>query len=91
MVPICLPYVDEKTLDAIASGWGSTGYGEEVTKELMTVQLNIFKEDECKKVYPLSGKTRNGISYDSKICAGSYTKQKDTCGGDSGFYSFYFF
>lgn len=79
VVPICLPYHDEKSDEAIATGWGSTGFGDGLTKKLMKVQLNIFKEKECQDQYPVHGKVKRLIDYDSKVCAGSYTENKDTC------------
>lgn len=79
MAPICLPYHNEKSNEAIASGWGSTGYGEGLTDKLMKVQLNIFREKECQDKFPVVGKITEPIKYDSKICAGSYGQSKDTC------------
>ena len=79
VAPICLPYINEMTKNAIATGWGSTGFGESITQNLMAVQLQIFKEEECQRSFVLDGVTKNGISYDSKICAGSYERRLDTC------------
>ena len=79
VVPICLPYVDEKTREAIATGWGSTGFGDGLTEKLMKIQLSIFKEPECQNMFPIKGKIKKAVDYETKICAGSYTQNKDTC------------
>lgn len=50
--------------------------------------MSIFKESECQAKYTIHGKIKNAIDYESKVCAGSYTEMKDTCGGDSGLFAF---
>ena len=79
VVPICLPYMDEKSNEAIATGWGSTGYGDGLTEKQMKVQLNIFRERECQDKFPVDGRVSKPVDYETKICAGSYTQKKDTC------------
>lgn len=79
VVPICLPYFDEKPDKAIATGYGSTGYIRGLTDKLMKVRLNIFKEIECQDRFPVGEQIKDPISYDSKVCAGSFTQGKDTC------------
>lgn len=78
--------MDESHEKAIATGWGHLAFGEALSNVLMKVTLNIFNETDCKAKYELSGKTKNGIDYETKICAGSYEEQKDTCSGDSGIF-----
>lgn len=82
--PICLPHLDEITKSATATGWGQLGAFDHQSKVLLKVNLDIFNQSSCQKSYDKSGKTANGIDYVTKICAGSYEKMKDTCGGDSG-------
>lgn len=82
--PICLPCFDEVVERAVVTGWGSTGFGEELTKALMKVTLSIFNQTDCQSKFPRTGVTKNGIDEDTKICAGSYIKIADSCGGDSG-------
>ena len=79
VVPICLAYIDEESNEAIATGWGTTGFQDNLTEKLMKVQLNIFKEKECQDKYPVDGLIIKPIDYVSKMCAGSYTQNKDTC------------
>lgn len=43
----------------------------------MKVDLEIFLNDECKKMNPI-------VDNDMIICAGHRNALKDTCGGDSG-------
>ena len=76
--------MDEKTENAIASGWESEGYGTDLTTNLMEVRLGIMNNTYCNSMHSRGGLTINGLNGTSMVCAGSFTKQKDTCGGDSG-------
>ncbi|XP_078037748.1 venom serine protease 34 [Augochlora pura] len=76
--PACLPF--EHGDDSFggelvqALGWGSTEYGGEPSTTLQKVTLNVETNLQCRKSYP--DVTKN------EIC--TYTKDKDTCGMDSG-------
>ena len=84
--PICLPQFNENVENAVVTGWGTTGFGEELSKDLLKVTLEIFDQDECQSKYERTGLTKNGIDKETKICAGSHSEEKDSCGGDSGKY-----
>ena len=76
--PICLPQIDEETQSAIATGWGALEAYDATSKVLMKVTLDIFNHTDCNQ------KFEKDIDYETQVCAGSYEKRKDTCGGDSG-------
>lgn len=82
--PICLPQLDEQTNSAIATGWGQIGFGLGQSVSLRKVSLDIFNQTDCQSKFDRTGKTRNGIDYATKICAGSYRVSRDSCNGDSG-------
>ena len=84
--PICLPHINEEVDNAVVTGWGTTGFGEGLSKNLMKVTLKIFNQTDCQSKYSQTGPTKNGIDEATKICAGSYIENKDSCGGDSGMY-----
>ena len=70
---------------AIASGWGRTGYYEDVSESVMKVVIEYFDQPTCEDTYKYSGKLASGsIDWDRMICAGSTNKTGDTCNGDSG-------
>ncbi|XP_074025717.1 venom protease [Leptinotarsa decemlineata] len=80
MIPNVLP---------IASGWGIMEETGNPTDSLMKVTLEIFPHKDCDKSYErIRNETfsvlNKGIVDDWMICAGSTTKIKDTCRGDSG-------
>ncbi|KRT82162.1 Trypsin, partial [Oryctes borbonicus] len=83
--PACL--YTNKTLDfkrALVTGWGKT---EEhvVSDHLLKAVVDIFPQQNCNERYKsLPQVFPNGVNYDIEVCAGSYTSNKDTCGGDSG-------
>lgn len=82
--PICLPHIEEQTNSAIATGWGQLGFARQQSVSLRKVMLDIFNQTDCQNKFDLSGKTINGIDYATKVCAGSYKSERDTCNGDSG-------
>lgn len=86
VIPICLPQSSELTTRrVIASGWGRTGFAEDVSEHLMKVTIEYFDQSRCCEVYcddeKLDGK---GINWSKMVCAGSTNKTGDTCNGDSG-------
>lgn len=86
VIPLCLPQTDAfTTKKAIASGWGRTGFAEDVSEALMKVTVEYFDQQKCDEIYEdedkLDGK---GINWSKMVCAGSTNKTGDTCSGDSG-------
>ncbi|XP_075393989.1 kallikrein-1-like [Tenrec ecaudatus] len=77
--PAALPSEDPKVgSTCLASGWGATN--PEATKnssELLCVDLKVFSNDVCAKVYP-----ENIIP--TMLCAGQLDGTRSTCSGDSG-------
>lgn len=84
VVPICLPYEDEITETAIASGWNKQQYGGNNDRFLKKYDLDVYSQEYCQEKYLLEGKTKNGIDYETKICAGTKFGGKLACGGDTG-------
>ena len=83
--PACLPVNNKEPELAVGTGWGITEFGGELSTKLKKITMEIFTQDECQKSYSSTGKTRNGIDYESNICAGSHTLEGiDMCAGDSG-------
>lgn len=86
MVPICLPEKENLTTKkAIASGFGKTGYMEDVSQSLMKVTIDYFSREQCEETFSRNNKFASGeVDWNRMICAGSMNKSGDTCGGDSG-------
>ncbi|XP_058815645.1 venom protease-like isoform X2 [Topomyia yanbarensis] len=83
--PICLPTDgDLGNARAIATGWGTIGYGESTSAMLLKVVLDMFPFDECVGHFDVNRRLKDGLRQDSQICAGSRNSSKDTCQGDSG-------
>ncbi|XP_029729399.2 venom protease-like isoform X2 [Aedes albopictus] len=83
--PICLPMSGElKNRRAIATGWGTIGYGEATSPILLKVVLDMFGHEECSVQFEANRKLKDGLNAVSQICAGSRDSSKDTCQGDSG-------
>jgi hypothetical protein len=80
VVPICLPSNNILTTrTAIASGWGKTGFYDNVSEALMKVVIEYFDKPTCEETYMYSGKLASGsIDWDRMICAGSNNKTGDT-------------
>lgn len=81
VIPICLPLTGTLTTSkAIASGWGRTGFAEDVSEVLMKVIIEYFNQERCNNIYEdddkLAGK---GINWNKMVCAGSTNKTGDTC------------
>lgn len=85
--PACLyPYSDLETYSGVATGWGLTEFGGKTSNDLQAVVLDIFSQQECSRTYKRTSRRLlgKGISYDTQVCAGSKTEEKDACQGDSG-------
>lgn len=81
VIPLCLPQTDALTTKkAIASGWGRTGFTEDVSERLMKVTIEYFNQTKCDSIFEdedkLDGK---GINWSKMVCAGSTNKTGDTC------------
>lgn len=63
--------------DSYAAGWGTLASGGTTPDILNDVKLTIYRSSRCKNV-------GNDLDWDSQICAGDITGNKDTCQGDSG-------
>uniref|UniRef100_A0A1Q3FJF4 Putative trypsin-like serine protease n=1 Tax=Culex tarsalis TaxID=7177 RepID=A0A1Q3FJF4_CULTA len=83
VVPACL-WTDEEVRfrELIATGWGSTGFAEEHTPNLLKVLLKPMDTAQCSLFYPVSKKLRWGLLQSQHLCA--VDEQMDTCEGDSG-------
>lgn len=62
-----------------AAGWGTLASGGSLPKRLNEVDLLIYGSNDCQFVDTSSTKNWN-----SQICAGDKSGNKDTCQGDSG-------
>ncbi|KAJ1519028.1 hypothetical protein ONE63_011365 [Megalurothrips usitatus] len=70
--------------EAVATGWGATGFGEDVSERLIKVSLTVRSQAECRS--KISERTDSKLSrgiLDGQMCAGGGSEQ-DTCQGDSG-------
>lgn len=77
--PACLstkPRVANKF--SVASGWGNTDYGGEVSEDLLKVTLEIFSNSECDQHYDRNRNLQNGI-VETQLCAGSRNDSRDAC------------
>ncbi|XP_055599605.1 uncharacterized protein LOC129748866 [Uranotaenia lowii] len=82
--PACLWTSDEVRFTKLeATGWGSTGFGENVSPILLKMTLSPVTESECRDVYGNNThrKLKSGIQ-GHQICA--WDEKADTCEGDSG-------
>ncbi|EDS44979.1 serine protease [Culex quinquefasciatus] len=83
--PICLPMGAELgNRRAIATGWGTIGYGDATSAILLKVVLDMFGHEECAPMFEANRKLKEGLRSESQMCAGSRNSSKDTCQGDSG-------
>lgn len=89
-MPICLPtpeYTRKPLRDKMARviGWGSTKFGGPSSKELREVELPIWSNEECKKVFdPLQSQHIDKGIVSAQLCAGRREGGVDACQGDSG-------
>jgi Trypsin len=81
VIPICLPDQEQLTTDrAIATGWGRTGFGEDVSEALMKVTIEYFDRRVCDESFEDSERLkREQIDWSKMLCAGSTNKSGDTC------------
>ena len=81
VIPICLPEVDYLTTrNAIATGYGRTGFVDDLSDVLMKVVINYFSRDKCDKSFEDTDKFSNmRINWNKTVCAGSQNKTGDTC------------
>lgn len=81
VIPICLPQTEvQTTRRAIATGWGRTGFAEDVSEKLMKVTIEFFDQDRCNAVYEDEEKLDGqNINFSKMLCAGSTNKTGDTC------------
>lgn len=89
-MPICLPtpsYASRQLAEKVAHviGWGSTKFGGPSSKELREVELPIWSNEECKKVFdPLHSQHIDKGIVPAQLCAGRREGGVDACQGDSG-------
>ncbi|XP_026673573.1 venom protease-like [Ceratina calcarata] len=85
--PVCLPK-DEPLKSSnfvgthpFVAGWGATRYRGQGSPILREVEVEVLKNDICKKAYR---NFRNSVIDNRVICAGYEIGKKDSCQGDSG-------
>ncbi|XP_043472622.1 serine protease snake-like [Leptopilina heterotoma] len=83
--PACLQFDKENEAKLMATGWGTSQYGGELSVNLLKAQLDVIDNVNCSTMYKNSINLPWGI-VDSLLCAGDPTGnwEKDTCSGDSG-------
>lgn len=82
VVPACLwRDYEVRFRELIATGWGSTGFAEEHTPNLLKVMLKPMDIQQCSTFYPTSKKLPQGLQ-SQHLCA--VDEKMDTCEGDSG-------
>ncbi|XP_023310068.1 serine protease snake-like isoform X2 [Anoplophora glabripennis] len=73
---------------AIASGWGSLNFTNDLSNDLLATVLEFYSVDECNNTYRryirAGGNLENGIVDDLMICAGISKSLRSTCQGDGG-------
>ena len=81
VVPICLPQEGElTTTNAIATGWGRTGFWSDGSEVLMKVMIEYFNREACDNSFKGYDKLKTGgIDWDRMVCAGNTNKTGDTC------------
>ncbi len=81
IIPICLPQTDQLSDRIVASGFGTTGFAERESNELLKVTLDLFTSNSCDRIFANHGRVKQGIDYRAMFCAGSKDpdKDKDTC------------
>ncbi|KPI99613.1 Serine protease snake [Papilio xuthus] len=82
--PACLGVPPTPNESFIATGWGRTEFGGDLSRELRSVSLDVWEPVDCIRALGKSRKLPNGPSSDSQLCAGVREGGKDTCQGDSG-------
>ncbi|KAL5285943.1 hypothetical protein ACFFRR_007557 [Megaselia abdita] len=83
-LPACLwTHSTPTTQKLVALGYGHTTFAGENSNILQKVNITLFDNAECQKVYSGQQSTPNGITR-NQICAGDFIGMRDTCQGDSG-------
>ncbi|XP_060088509.1 LOW QUALITY PROTEIN: transmembrane protease serine 9 [Heteronotia binoei] len=78
--PICMPdssHVFREGARCFITGWGSTKEGGLMSKHLQKAAVNLIREQDCKKFYPIQISGR-------MVCAGFLKGTVDSCSGDAG-------
>lgn len=80
IVPICLPQTENVNEKILASGFGTTGFSEKESDDLLKVTLDLFTPNECDAKLGSHGRVKQGVDYKAMFCAGSKdNRDKDTC------------
>jgi len=80
----CLPVLKSSSYPSVnrpsyAAGWGTLSSGGSAPSILNDVQLTVYSSNKCSNV-----DTSLAKNWNSQVCAGDLSGQKDTCQGDSG-------
>jgi secreted trypsin-like serine protease len=80
----CLPVFKSSSYPSVnrpsyAAGWGTLSSGGSAPSSLNDVQLTVYSSNKC-----LNVETDAIKNWNSQVCAGDLSGQKDTCEGDSG-------
>ena len=88
VIPICLPDKELLTTrNAIATGYGKTGFIDDVSDVLMKVVIEYFTHDTCDASFEGTGRFSNHqINWNKTVCAGSMNKTGDTCNVSFSFF-----
>ncbi|XP_030382081.1 serine protease snake [Scaptodrosophila lebanonensis] len=79
IAPACLPSgPGNDHFQLTAAGWGSTKDGGQASSHLLKVTLERFTDEQCRQ------RIEQKIDDRTQFCAGSSTREADTCNGDSG-------
>lgn len=83
VLPICLVQTESLTTKrAIVTGWGKTGYFNDVSNSLMKVTIDYFNREQCDDIFRNVDRLKKGeIDWERMLCAGSYNKSGDSCQG----------
>ncbi|KAF2361624.1 Serine proteases trypsin domain [Trinorchestia longiramus] len=93
IVPVCLPWGAEATVEVtgrqvVMTGWGSTRHGGEQSRVLQEVEFDVFNSSVCNTSYSYlpnyNTEFPNGISPQYFLCVGHPKGGKSACQGDSG-------
>ncbi|CAG2107032.1 unnamed protein product [Medioppia subpectinata] len=78
--PVCLPLpgLNPDTSKCVATGWGRTVTGGDISPDLREVALPLIPDEICGRAYP------NGSHPGTNFCTGYPEGGKDICQGDSG-------
>lgn len=81
MSQICLPGKNKKPESSklVVSGWGRTGDGEDPSRMLKVVELDILDQTKCQQKFAveLVGFKDGYKIHDTQLC--TYTENKDAC------------